>query len=254
MLTRSALFAVICLLFMVCGCATVPRTLPSGPQVASPAAGLYHTVTAGQTLWRISRIYGVDLQALKSANRITDPTQLAVGQRLLIPAAPPASRPSPESARRIDTAAVEKALKTSCSRKTWKTITIHHSGTATGNAASFDRYHRRRRMGGLYYHFVIGNGRGSADGTIETGWRWRKQCEVNRPKDIQICLVGNFDRQEVSEKQFSALLKLVTALRRQSKILPSGVRFHRQVSRKPTHCPGSNFPYARFTSAVRGSS
>jgi len=38
----------------------------------------------------------------------------------------------------------------------WKNIVVHHSATANGNAAIFDRYHRdRRRMEyGLGYHFI----------------------------------------------------------------------------------------------------
>lgn len=46
-----------------------------------------HTVLAGQTLYRIAQIYGVTPEALAAANGISDPTQLAVGQELLIPTA-----------------------------------------------------------------------------------------------------------------------------------------------------------------------
>jgi len=39
----------------------------------------------GQTLWRISRIYGVDLEELARANRITDASAIEIGERIFIP-------------------------------------------------------------------------------------------------------------------------------------------------------------------------
>jgi len=61
----------------------------------------------------------------------------------------------------------------------WKYIVIHHSASASGCAAEFDRYHREKRgwENGLGYHFVIGNGSGAGDGQIEIGNRWVKQID-----------------------------------------------------------------------------
>lgn len=47
--------------------------------------GVYHTVEPGQTLFRISRTYGVDSDYLARINNISDPTQLRTGTRLFIP-------------------------------------------------------------------------------------------------------------------------------------------------------------------------
>lgn len=44
-----------------------------------------HTVVAGETLWRIAQNHGVSVDELMRANRIEDPTALAVGRRLTIP-------------------------------------------------------------------------------------------------------------------------------------------------------------------------
>lgn len=44
-----------------------------------------HIVESGETLFRISKQYGVSVEALMRANRIPDPRQLRVGQRLSIP-------------------------------------------------------------------------------------------------------------------------------------------------------------------------
>jgi LysM repeat protein len=46
----------------------------------------FHEVQPGETLWRIARGYGVDLDALARANGIEDPTRIEVGERLLVPA------------------------------------------------------------------------------------------------------------------------------------------------------------------------
>ncbi len=49
--------------------------------------GVYHIVEPGQTLFRISRTYGVDRDYLARINNISDPTQLRSGTRLYIPGA-----------------------------------------------------------------------------------------------------------------------------------------------------------------------
>lgn len=52
---------------------------------ACAPTGIYHTVQPGQTLYRIAKIYELDERQLASVNRIKDPTQLKVNQRLFIP-------------------------------------------------------------------------------------------------------------------------------------------------------------------------
>ncbi|MFA5100514.1 MAG: M23 family metallopeptidase [Candidatus Omnitrophota bacterium] len=72
---------------LVCmaGCATVRRP-PEPPQPAAvKEPGVYHTVIRGETLWRISRMYGSEVDRIAAANNIQDARQLEVGQRLFIP-------------------------------------------------------------------------------------------------------------------------------------------------------------------------
>ncbi|PLX90847.1 MAG: hypothetical protein C0619_08460 [Desulfuromonas sp.] len=54
---------------------------------ACTAGGVYHRVESGQTLYRISKAYGIDEIYLARVNGISDPTQLRVGRNLYIPGA-----------------------------------------------------------------------------------------------------------------------------------------------------------------------
>ena len=71
MLLRTLIFMV--LLISLAGC--------------TPTTGVYHQVGEGQTLYRISRVYGVNEQYLARVNGISDPSRLQVGQKLFVPGA-----------------------------------------------------------------------------------------------------------------------------------------------------------------------
>ena len=62
----------------------IPLEHPRPSAVVAPAVR-YHVVQKGETLWGVSRQYGVSLERLQKANGISDPSALAVGQRLVIP-------------------------------------------------------------------------------------------------------------------------------------------------------------------------
>lgn len=136
-------------------------------------------------------------------------------------------------------------------RDRWKYIVIHHSGTTKGSADVFEHYHRmvRGMENGLAYHFVIGNGSYTGDGSIEVGDRWRKQkagghvySEFLNNISIGICFVGDFNSQRPTARQIAACIELVDYLR---KICP-GTRpkfvLHREINPRPTECPGKHFP------------
>jgi len=78
------LFAVICLIFFS-GCSTTPYVKPLPQRDVFSLPGIYHKVEKGETLWRISRRYGVDLEQLIRANRISDSTSIEIGQQIFIP-------------------------------------------------------------------------------------------------------------------------------------------------------------------------
>ncbi len=75
------------------GCASKKAYYPARPTVGvdqrapegQQFTGVYHTVKEGQTLWRISKAYGVDLETLQWVNDVEDVTDLRVGRVLFIP-------------------------------------------------------------------------------------------------------------------------------------------------------------------------
>ncbi len=242
---------------LVSGCARVHAHPPIAPlagqlRPAAPAA-LYHTVEKGQTFYRIAKQYGVDAKELMRVNHVEDPSTLEVGQRLLIPGLVPslllypAAQPLPEMNR----GEIRRRVGPKQDFSVWKTITLHHSATRQGSAKLFDRDHTRRHMGGLFYHFVLGNGTYTDDGEVEVGWRWKRQIKANRPYDIQICLVGDFNKQQVSEAQFASLVTLIELLMDQYHISPNAIRKHEDIKGKHTECPGRNFPFYRLLSELK---
>ena len=82
LLTQSLL--VVSYLFFLSGCATAPYVKPAIPQSVN-LPGIYHSVEKGETLWRISKAYGVDLEELARVNRITDSRVIETGQKIFIP-------------------------------------------------------------------------------------------------------------------------------------------------------------------------
>ncbi|TRZ95105.1 LysM peptidoglycan-binding domain-containing protein [bacterium] len=73
-------FLSVCLSNLV-GCTTIGYLKTPTPGVP----GIYHRIESGQTLWRISQIYNVDLNELARINRIEDATNITTGQLIFIP-------------------------------------------------------------------------------------------------------------------------------------------------------------------------
>ncbi|MFA5119212.1 MAG: N-acetylmuramoyl-L-alanine amidase [Candidatus Omnitrophota bacterium] len=227
-----------------------PGVYPSGevfpPQTAHVTRqNICHIVGPGETIWRISKMYDVDMRALMRKNNLKHPTDLKMGQQLMVPAAAPVRPVIPL----YNTAQ-------------WKYIIVHHSATDEGNALSlFDLHLKRGFTSGLGYHFVIANGScGKIDGQIEASPRWIKQmdgahCKASgmNHQGIGICLVGNFSKELVPEKQLDALVYLVKVLKKQYKVPYENILGHGQVPDARTECPGTRFPWEEFHRRIRAS-
>jgi N-acetylmuramoyl-L-alanine amidase len=244
----------ICLLFVfmtlgLTSCTTTHVATPSPDSavydvsaIPSPMRhGIYHFVAPGETLWRIAKMYDVDVETVKEVNRISDVRDLDIGRRLYIPGA----------SRR-------KHVVTLYPNKKWKYIIIHHSATDYGSSMQFNKSHLSRGWEGVGYHFIIDNGTcGKDDGQIETSPRWLKQvngahCKAGgmNEKGIGICLVGNFSKEKVSARQMDSLVYLVNKLRKYYRIPKKKIIGHNQVPGAKTECPGTNFPWKRFKSRL----
>jgi lipoprotein NlpD len=77
------IFHVAILLFwLLAGCSTRTASLPT--TATTRAAGLYHVVRPGENLFRIGKAYDVPFEELARLNRINNPSQIHIGQRIFI--------------------------------------------------------------------------------------------------------------------------------------------------------------------------
>ncbi|QKS70648.1 N-acetylmuramoyl-L-alanine amidase [Paenalkalicoccus suaedae] len=114
----------------------------------------------------------------------------------------------------------------------WNMITIHHSATDEGSAASFANHHVRfNKWPGIGYHYVI-----LRDGTIE----WSLGVEnvgihtrLHNTYNIGICLVGNGS---FTTQQTDVLTLLVKILQIRYSI--KHVKGHKDHANQQTVCPG----------------
>ncbi len=239
------------LLSFYSGCASQPRSIQSmgmAPvSVYGQGAGqiphdVYHVVGPQETLWRISKTYGVNMQAIMKANNLNDPKKINNGQQLLIPNTSGA-----------------KPVVPLYPTKRWTHIVIHHTATHDGDAFTIDKLHHNRGFwNGLGYHFLINNGtNGKEDGQIQVGPRWIKQmdgahanADGMNEKGIGIVLVGNYSERQVTAKELDSLVFLVKILRDYYNIPESHIIRHCDVPGKHTECPGLNFPWSEFKRRV----
>lgn len=170
----------------------------------------------------------------------------------IVPRTPPLAvipdpRPLPELSIDAD------SWKPAVPPRDWKHIVIHHTAAERGSVESIHQAHLKRKDAsgnpwlGIGYHFVIGNGQGMPDGTIEPTFRWREQLhgahagvsEYNQ-HGIGIVLVGNFEERPPTAAQLAAVKRLVGTLRAEYGIPAANVIGHGDI--KATECPGKLFP------------
>ena len=58
---------------------------PVKPKEGSQSSARYHVIQSGDTFSKVSKIYGVSLNALMNANKDLNPKALRVGQEIVIP-------------------------------------------------------------------------------------------------------------------------------------------------------------------------
>ena len=209
---------------------SAPRVLEAGGDASGIRQTITHEVAPLETIWRLSRMYDVSLDAIYAANSLRPGDTIHPGQKLIIPNAKALRNVIP-------------LYPNGC----WKYIVIHHTATDVGKAFSIHRNHVDRGFwNGLGYHFLIDNGTlGKGDGQIEVAPRWIKQqggahCSAGgmNEKGIGVGLVGNFDKEVPTTAQMQSLMHLLKTLCRYYHIPPSHVIGHRDAPGANTACPG----------------
>ena len=84
-MTRNIISGYALLCVFLAGCAGVPQIKPPVPPAGMP--GIYHRIETGETLWKVSKIYGIDMEDIARANHIQDSVSIETGQLLFIPKA-----------------------------------------------------------------------------------------------------------------------------------------------------------------------
>ena len=141
----------------------------------------------------------------------------------------------------------------------WKYIVVHHSAGNYGNIEFLQKVHRERQskdpIDAIPYHFIIGNGKGLEDGEIASDARKKyniwgahvsgKNIDRNA-RGIGICLIGNLETNQITEKQYQALVKLTKELMGTYNIPVNNVTGHGYTQGESTKCPGKMFPMEKF--------
>ncbi len=135
-------------------------------------------------------------------------------------------------------------------------IIIHHS------SRNFDcplfiklRHKYLRGWSDTGYHFIIGNGILCKDGEV---YRARSTKYVGahaygyNKKSIGICLIGNFDSNTPTDKQYQSLISLIRSLQIDFKI--NKVIGHIETGLSKKSCPGKYFFLDRFRSLLKTNS
>lgn len=126
-------------------------------------------------------------------------------------------------------------------------ITIHHEGTFfDGSKETAEQHIKKVQVWGMGpernwidipYHFLIGH-----DGAVYEGRSvftvGETNTEYNPSGHLLISLLGNFEEQEVPEKQLFALIDLLVYSCEKFNIPPDSIRSHKDYA--TTLCPGKN--------------
>ena len=146
--------------------------------------------------------------------------------------------------------------------KRWRYIVVHHSGGRFGDVELLRRVHQARQPNDpvdmIPYHFLVGNGNGIALGSIVETERWRNDIwgahvrgRDRNLRGIGICLIGNYQDDDLPEGQYAAAVGLVRRLAGEHGISPRNITLHGDTPGEQTLCPGANFPKDRFFSDLR---
>ena len=144
---------------------------------------------------------------------------------------------------------VEKVFKTIGAlqyRNITDMISLHHAYSKNCTVEDIDRWHKARGWCKIGYQFVI-----YKDGTTVRG---REENAVGahtygqNSHSIGICVVGNYDEEEMPEAQKNAVIELIKYLKGKYPI--TKIIRHSDVNN--TRCPGKNYPFEEIVAKANG--
>jgi len=199
--------------------ATVPPTAPPATPAASGEANTYR-IQSGDTLSGIAQRFGVSLDALLAANRITANTTLRIGQTLIIPGAgvPPAPTATPKP-RATATPAKPVSAPTPAPYLPAPVL------IGPGDQAS---YHGDKEQIFLIWNAVPGM---IADDKYQVGMRWIEQGALQEKSDlfttatsiqVPLWLWGRADQPERRYQWFVRPVRLATDGQGGELVIPLG--------------------------------
>lgn len=148
--------------------------------------------------------------------------------------------------------------------KAWRWVVLHHSGQSGGSSGTIDEHHRKRGWEGIGFHFVIGNGDGMRNGSVEFTWRWIQQRHGAhlRSRDltrndynefgIGVAMIGDFDETTPTHAQWGSAVETVAQLVHNIPSLSiERVVGARELPNTNATSPGANMDMEAFRLQVR---
>jgi len=130
---------------------------------------------------------------------------------------------------------------------TWRPTMAQYKGEQT--IKSIQQYHISQGWKDIGYHFLI-----APDGNI---WAGRPVEEIGahtrgrNTSSIGVCLIGNFDEEEMTDAQEKSLIVVLRALLHRFKLQTSNINFHRDYAPYKS-CPGLKLDKEAVRSSVEG--
>lgn len=123
------------------------------------------------------------------------------------------------------------------------TIVLHHASASVCDAITIDRWHKQNGWSGIGYHFVV-----RKNGTVEEGRpidTTGAHCLNHNNHTIGICFEGDFEKEDMHNKQKQAGIELIAYIKKKYGNIP--VKKHKDFM--ATDCPGKNFPFDEIVNA-----
>lgn len=137
-----------------------------------------------------------------------------------------------------------------------KYIIIHHSATPQGwtmdksiksiNARHYRKFVQEQKIKmkaslglTLAYHYVIDKEGNEKQTREENVIGYHSGNWYANQRSLAIMLIGNFNKEEPTQKQIETLANLIDRLKKKYAIKPENIKGHRKF--KATACPGNNF-------------